>query len=108
MSAFDSALASVNAPCLRVFGVPATLVPQDGSGSISITGIISKPAMDEPELPNSLKGVSVVRLWVDLNSIAREPEIGDTVQLNGVTYTLFQMATEFDGGASVLKLRRNA
>ncbi len=95
---------SMDAACLAVFGVPVTLIPQDGSGDQQITGIIQNPAMAEDYIPGSVQGTDVVRLFVRFAQIVPAPQLGDTVTITGNAYTVQEVAVDPEGGA-VLKLR---
>ena len=92
---------------LKVFGIPATLNPQSGGSPIPLTGIIQTPAMAEDFIPGSTQGVTVVRFFVRYADLSPQPQKGDTLTLNGVTYSVFEVAVDVEGGA-ILKLRRNA
>lgn len=98
---------SANAAFLATWGVSATLTPRDGSGSLEITGIIKRPDMDEDVVPGSEAGTSVVRFWVDFSHLSRQPQIGDTVGINTVSYDVGKIDVDIEGGA-VLRLRKAA
>jgi hypothetical protein len=102
MSLWADLTEAVYSAALDAFGTPATLIPQDGSAAISITGIISNPAQAEEFSPGGSQGVSVVRFFVDLTGI--QPSRGDTVNLNGTIYAVTEVAADTNGGA-ILKLR---
>ena len=94
----------LNAAVLAAFGIPATFIPQDGSGDQQITGIIKAPAMGEDRLPGASLGAAVVRLFVQFASIAPAPRHGDLITINGVVYAVVELDVDTQGGA-VLKLR---
>ena len=102
--AWSDLMASLDTSCLAVFGTPVTFIPQDGSGAQSITGIIQTPAMPEENMPGSVQGTDVIRLFVRFASITPQPRFGDVVAINGVAYTVQEVAADTQGGA-VLKLR---
>lgn len=86
------------------WGTAATLYPQAG-GSVSVTGIICDPAMEEGFLPGSSQGVSTVRLFVDYANVSPAPQHGDKAQINGTYYDVGEVNVDRNGGA-VLKLKK--
>ncbi len=106
-SPFSSLVAAADAACLNAFGVPAVLHPQSGGPDIPFTGITLNPVSQEDYVPGSLRGVTVVHLFMRFVDLAVPPQKGDRVTFGGVTYDLFEDRVDREGGA-VLKLRRNA
>lgn len=106
MSLWDELSEQINATVVATFGIPATLQSQDASAPVEITGVIQNPAMAEDNTPGSRAGVSVIRFFVSLADIDPQPQHGDTVLLNGVSYTVTEVEADTNG-AAVLKLRIN-
>jgi hypothetical protein len=96
-----------HAAFLAAWGIAALWQAQDQSASATITGVIKNPGMHEEYVPGGSTGTSVVRFWVDMNSLNPQPIAGDGITLNGVTYDIGDIDVDIEGGA-VLKLRRNA
>jgi hypothetical protein len=100
--------AAGNAAMIATFGVSATFTPQDGSGGWlapqDIKGIVTRPAMLEDLPPAFGSGTSVVRLWVNIETISPTPQHGDQVGFGGNVYAVQEIEADIDGGA-VLKLR---
>lgn len=101
------AVASANAAFLATWPQAAQFNPQSGGGPIAITGVIDKPVMLEDVRPGSTSGTSVVRFWVDFANLSPQPQNGDHLTLNGVSYDCFDVEVDPDGGGALLKLRRN-
>lgn len=106
MAAFSDAVSTMDVALLAAFGIAATLHPQAG-GSVSITGIVKPPAIEESYLPGGSDGVNIVRFFVRFVAIAPNPRVGDTVTINAVVYDIADVDVDSAGGA-VLKLKRNA
>jgi hypothetical protein len=104
--AWPDLVEAAHAAFLSTWGIPATLTPQNGSASFSITGIIKNPGMEEQSLPGGAAGTGVLRFWVDYNSISPQPVSGDTITIAGVAYTVGVPDVDIEGGAT-LKLRKN-
>src|SRR5580658_1426739 len=66
--AWPDLVEAAHAAFLDTWGIPATLAPQSGSGTFSITGIIKNPGMEEQNVPGGAAGTGVLRFWVDFNS----------------------------------------
>jgi hypothetical protein len=106
--AWADSVERAHATFLSIWGIAATLAPAATPGrTFPITGIIARPGMEEEFIPGGPSGVSVVRFWVDYNSISPQPVIGDAITINGVSYTVGAVDVDVEGGAT-LKLRRNA
>ena len=93
---------------LATFGVPATLIPQDGNGGwlepVAISGIVMRPAMLEDYPPGFGPGTAVLRFWVNFETIAPSPRHGDQIVFNSASYVVEDVEADIGGGA-VLKLR---
>jgi hypothetical protein len=93
---------------IATFGVPATFIPQDGSGgwlsSQVIAGIVMRPALAEDYPPGFGPGTANLRLWVNFETISPPPQHGDQIVFNGETYIVQEVEADIGGGA-VLKLR---
>lgn len=108
MSDWPALESAANAVMIATFGVPATFTPQDGSGGWlepqTIQGIVMRPAMPEDFPPGFGPGTSVLRFWVNFETISPSPQHGDQVSFGGATYILQEVEADIGGGA-VLKLR---
>ena len=105
MTQFES---NVNAVMVTTFGVPASFIPQNGSGgwldAQSIVGIVMRPAMLEDYPPGFGAGTANLRFWVNFETISPPPQHGDQIGFNGTTYVVVEVEADIGGGA-VLKLR---
>ena len=108
MSDWPALESNANAAMIATFGVPATFIPQDGSGgwldARPIVGIVMQPAMAEDYPPGFGPGTAVLRLWVNFETITPSPRHGDQIGFNGATYIVQEVEASI-GGAAVLKLR---
>jgi len=95
---------NANAAMLAAWGVPATFIPQDGSGSQPITVVEMKPAMNEDYPPAFGPGPAVLRLWCWFETITPSPTHGDQIGFGSAVYLVQEVEADQDG-AAVLKLR---
>lgn len=107
--AFSDLSSALDDACLDVFGLEGdgtviTFTPQDGSGALTIDGIVRRPPLEEENLPGSSKGTAVVRLFVRFTEITPNPQKGDLIAINGRTYAINDVQVDSAGGAT-LKLR---
>lgn len=102
--AFSDLVNAMDTACLAAFGTPVTFTPQDGSGPQQVAGIIQTPAMAEDYVPGSVRGASVVRLFVRFANLTPQPQHGDTIAINGIVYDVVEVEADIEGGA-VLKLK---
>lgn len=96
---------SLDAACLSIWGIPATFTPQDWSGPQTITGIISPPPLEEQQIPGGPQGVVVVYFFVRFVNIKPNPQRGDSIQINNVSYNVDKVTVDAMGSA-MLHLRR--
>ena len=89
-------LTALNTACLKVFGSPVTYQRAAGGAPFPITGILQKDTDEE----RHQDGV-FVRLFVNLTDFGARPEKGDLATVNGTTYTVFEVAIDPAGGASI-------
>ena len=87
---------ALNRSCLKMFGSPVTYQRAAGGAPFPITGILQKDTDEE----RHQDGV-FVRLFVNLADFGARPEKGDLVTVNGTTYTVFEVAIDPAGGASL-------
>ena len=108
MSAWSDADADLSRTVIAEFDPDtAFLQPMAGGDPVAIHGSIADSPMLEPFGPGSSMGTSVVYFFVFMPDITPQPQKGDIVTLNGVTYDISETPTVENGG-STLQLRRNA
>jgi hypothetical protein len=99
---------SANAVMVATFGVPATFIPQNGSGGWlspqAIAGIVMRPGLAEDYPPGFGPGTANLRFWVNFEAISPPPQHGDQIIFNGETYIVQEVEADIGGGA-VLKVR---
>ena len=88
--------AALNQSCLKMFGSPVTYQRAAGGAPFPITGILQKDTDEE----RHQDGV-YVRLFVNLAGFGARPETGDLATVDGTTYTVFEVASDPAGGASI-------
>lgn len=101
MGAWPQQSGMVNAAMLAAFGVPVTY-QQGAVDPFPITGILQKESDEE----RHQDGV-YARLFVRLADFLARPEHGDEVVIGGVNYTVYEVAVDPTGAAS-LRLRQHS
>lgn len=105
MSAWSNLIGRLDTNVIKLLGgVQVTFIPQDGSGSQVISGLETRPAMDEDFTPGGSIGTDVVRLFIQPQLITPAPRRGDVIIYNTVSYMVQETPSDLVGGA-VLKLR---
>ena len=92
---------ALNRSSLRAFGAPVTY--QQGTDSpFQVTGILQKDSDEE----RHQDGV-YARVFVRLADFQARPEHGDEVVIGGLNYTVYEVAVDPTGAAS-LRLRQHS
>lgn len=92
---------ALNRSSLRAFGVPVTY--QQGAGApFQITGILQKDSDEERH-----QDAVYARLFVRLADFPSRPDHGDEAVIGGANYTVYEVAVDPTGGAS-LRLRMHS
>ncbi len=89
---------ALNRSSLRAFGVPVTY-QQSAGAPFQITGILQKDSDEERH-----QDAVYARVFVRLADFPARPEHGDEVVIGGASYTVYEVAVDPTGGAS-LRLR---
>ena len=88
--------AALNTACLKMFGSPVTYQRAAGGAPLSIPGLLQKDT-DEARHQDGV----FVRQFVNLADFGARPETGDLATVDGTTYTVFEVASDPAGGASI-------
>ncbi len=101
MTGWDQQSGLANAAILAAFGQPVSY-QQLASDPFTVTGILQRDSDEERQQD----GV-YARLFVLLADFASPPDRGDEVVVNGVSYTIYEVATDLTG-AAWLRLRQHS
>ena len=92
---------ALNRSSLRAFGVPVTY-QQGAAAQFQITGILQKDSDEERH-----QDAVYARVFVRLADFPARPDHGDEAVIAGVKYTVYEVAVDPTGGAS-LRLRMHS
>jgi hypothetical protein len=93
MSDWTSLVNGLNAGVLAAFGREVLYLSNDG-GLYTIQGVLEATQQQEEKHPGAF-----AILFIRLSDLAVTPDRGDEVQMDSITYKVFEVETDGQGGA---------
>jgi hypothetical protein len=104
--AFSDLIASLDSAVLNLYSEQTVVIHyQDGSLDETAQCVTVHPSQMEDYIPGSIKGTTVLFLFIRFVNFTVLPSHGDTATYAGLDYDVYEVDADREGGA-ILRLRR--